>query len=114
MLLNRLRQDNGIVHVPPKKIGVVPEFAVFQMSEQDIDEIGVVGEPSRYDDCDFVERLLGTLGPTTRALIRDRFGLNDAGSGQTLRQVGESRGKSSEWARVEQERAFEKMRGLHG
>lgn len=58
-----------------------------------------------------VERMLATLDARERSILRQRYGLDDAGEPQTLEQIGRRFGVSKERIRQLEARAMTKLRG---
>jgi RNA polymerase primary sigma factor len=58
-----------------------------------------------------LDRMLATLDARERAILRQRYGLEDAGEPQTLEQIGRRMGVSKERVRQLEARAIVKLRG---
>ncbi|MEW6197908.1 MAG: sigma-70 family RNA polymerase sigma factor [Planctomycetota bacterium] len=58
-----------------------------------------------------LDRMLATLDPRERAILRQRYGLDDAGAPRTLEQIGQRFGVSKERVRQLESRALLKLRG---
>ncbi len=58
-----------------------------------------------------LDRMLATLEPRERCILRQRFGLDGLGEPQTLEQIGKSLGVSKERIRQLESRAMHKLRG---
>lgn len=129
-----LEQVAAVVGVPPERVAELLELAPEPVSlslpvgESEGSVLGDLIEDDGADDpehvavdelcCDYVDRVLGSLGDRERRVVRMRYGLDD-GRQHTLEEVGREFGVTRERVRQIEAKTLSKLRhgryaeGLH-